>query len=162
MQHLGKPAADLAQSLKHLTGSVRASTEAIEASKNYARILLGCYRMNEVADPDVYSRAVVAILAKFPVAVQLAVIDPTTGLPSKSKWLPTTSEILTACNDEQRRQDTVARYAAMQRATPFKGLEILPKVICGTGGPGTVYTAKGFAEAVARHGPVVGRKVAGA
>jgi hypothetical protein len=105
---------------------------------NYARILLGCYRTSEVSDPQVFTAAVIAVLAKFDEPVIRAVCDPVSGLPSGSKWLPTTSEILTACNDELRQQETIARYAAMgtvshtHRWTPNPPTQ-------GDGGPGTVY-----------------------
>lgn len=115
MDQFKKAVKELVQSSQHLASTEQDSSERRTRSADYARILLGCYRTGEVSDPQVFTAAVVAVLSRFPEAVARAVCDPVSGLPSKSKWLPTTSEILTACNDEQRHQETVARYAAMKR-----------------------------------------------
>jgi hypothetical protein len=63
-----------------------------------ARLLIGCYRRDDVADPEVFGRAIVAVLMRYPPEVVLRVTEPATGLPSKLKWLPTIAEIVEACN----------------------------------------------------------------
>lgn len=62
-----------------------------------ARLLIGCYRRDDVADPEVFARSIVAVLMRYPSEVVLQVTEPATGLPSKLKWLPTIAEIVEAC-----------------------------------------------------------------
>lgn len=64
-----------------------------------ARLLIGCYRKSDAADPEVYARAVVAVLARHPDEVVIAVTEPATGLPSKLKWLPSIAEIVDGCDE---------------------------------------------------------------
>jgi hypothetical protein len=79
-----------------------------------ARLLVGCYRKADAADPEVYARAIVAVLMRYPKPVVVAVTEPATGLPSKIKWLPSIAEIVEACDVEmrpilqQRERDRVA------------------------------------------------------
>lgn len=120
MPSLGKAASELVQSSQHLQNTASDFSERQTRSADYARILLGCYRTGEVSDPQVFTAAVVAILARFSEEVVRAVCDPVSGLPSQSKWLPTTSEILTACLDERRHQETIRRYDAMGTVTKTK------------------------------------------
>jgi hypothetical protein len=65
----------------------------------YAKLLLGCFRTGDATDPEVYTTAVVAVLADYPDDVIERVIDPRTGLPSRLNWLPTIAEIKSACED---------------------------------------------------------------
>lgn len=118
MEHLGKTAQELTRSSQHLSEYASTTNGDLAAATTHARILLGCYRTDSLSDPQVFTSAVVAVLSKFPASVSRAVCDPTEGLPSKSKWLPSASEIFTACKDEQMRQDTIARYAAMPKTRP--------------------------------------------
>ncbi len=67
-----------------------------------AGILFGCYRRSDAADPDTYAAAVAAVLADYSPAIVKRVTDPRTGLPGRSKFLPTVSEIKEACDDLQR------------------------------------------------------------
>jgi hypothetical protein len=83
------------------------------------RILIGCFRTGEAADPEVYVTAISAVLAQYPEQVVRDVTDPIIGLPSRSKWLPTVSEVREACEAlVQRERDAEARqrqYAETQR-----------------------------------------------
>lgn len=62
-----------------------------------AQILVGCYRKSDVGDPQVYSAAVIAVLAQWPAEVIIAVTEPTSGIPSQIAWLPSIAEIASAC-----------------------------------------------------------------
>lgn len=64
-----------------------------------ARILMGCYRKSDAADPEVYAAAVVAVLLRWPAAVITSVTEPATGLPSRCTWLPSIAEITEACEE---------------------------------------------------------------
>lgn len=64
-----------------------------------ARVLVGCYRLEDASDPAVYARAVSDVLSRYPDEVILAVSDPGTGVPARLKWLPSIKEIVDACDD---------------------------------------------------------------
>ena len=68
----------------------------------YAKILLGCYRTGDANDPAIYSGAVIAVLSDYPIDVVAACVDPRTGLPAQSKWLPTVAEIKDFCEARMR------------------------------------------------------------
>lgn len=63
--------------------------------------MFACYRKAEATDPEIYAAAVAAVLSDYPQAVIDYVTDPRTGLPVKSKWLPTVFEVKQACEEHQ-------------------------------------------------------------
>ena len=65
-----------------------------------ARMLLGCYRTGDAADPETYVAAIAAVLSEYPMDVVELVTDPRTGLPSRSTWLPTVAEVRQAADAE--------------------------------------------------------------
>lgn len=65
-----------------------------------------------MADPEIYARAVVAVLTSYPENIVSAVCDPRGGLPAKSKFLPTVYEIREAC---ERRMSPILDDARRQR-----------------------------------------------
>lgn len=73
--------------------------------------MFGCYRKDEVADPEFYLTAAVAILSRYQKQTILRITDPRTGLPASSKFLPSIAEIREAC---EREQATFDREAARQ------------------------------------------------
>jgi hypothetical protein len=82
--------------------------------------MLACYRKTDANDPEIYGRAVVAVLMRYPPDTVMAVTEPATGLPSKVKWLPTIAEIVEACDDtpavrQQRRVQKVLAPREIQR-----------------------------------------------
>ncbi len=87
-----------------------------------ARLLVGCYRKTDAADPEVFARAIVVVLMQYPKSVIVAVTEPATGIPAKIKWPPTIAEIVEACNVEMgpiRRQIERDRIAEeRKRALP--------------------------------------------
>jgi hypothetical protein len=62
------------------------------------RLLVGCYRREDFADPEIAFRAFVSVLARYPESVVVAVTEPATGIPSKLKWPPSIAEVVEACN----------------------------------------------------------------
>jgi hypothetical protein len=62
-----------------------------------AKILLGCYRTGDANDPAIYAGAIIAVLSDYPLDVIEAAVDPRTGLPAQSKWLPTVAEVKDFC-----------------------------------------------------------------
>jgi hypothetical protein len=87
-----------------------------------ARLLIGCYRRDDVADPEVFGRAIVAVLMRYPPEVVLQVTEPATGLPSKLKWLPTIAELVEACDTAMepilRRRERERLAEERRRALP--------------------------------------------
>lgn len=81
-----------------------------------AKLLLGCYRTGDANDPAVYSGAVIAVLSDYPLDVIRAVVDPRTGIPSKSKWLPTVAEIKEACEAIEGPRRAAARRERAEQA----------------------------------------------
>lgn len=69
----------------------------LSLAANRARILIGCYRKSDAGDPEIYARAVIAVLCRYPESVAVAVTEPATGIPARLKWLPAIAEIVEAC-----------------------------------------------------------------
>jgi hypothetical protein len=95
MQHLGKIASQSLSQSSETPQQVFEKAQYLEAAK----MLLGCYRTGDANDPEVYITAAVRTLSAFPLEVVHRLIDPLTGLPGRSKWLPTVSEIREACQE---------------------------------------------------------------
>lgn len=94
MQKLEAPSLQPSKSTSQLSN-------AVEIAK-CAKVLLGCYRTGDANDPAIYSGAVIAVLSDYPLDVVRDVVDPRTGLPAHSKWLPTVAEIKDACEARMR------------------------------------------------------------
>lgn len=62
-------------------------------------LLAGCYRRDEVGNPEIYAMAVESVLSEFSNAVVEYVTDPRTGLPSRLVWLPSVAEVRKACDE---------------------------------------------------------------
>lgn len=63
-----------------------------------AMMLFGCYRKGDANDPEIYTAAIAATLADFPLEVVQYVTDPRTGIASKVKFLPTVAEVREFCD----------------------------------------------------------------
>jgi hypothetical protein len=89
-------------------------------------MMMGCYRLGEVGDPETYFTAVIAVLLRYPPDVITAVTEPATGIPSKVKWLPTIAEIVEACDLalapvlRQRERDRVVASHRLAAPAPPK------------------------------------------
>jgi hypothetical protein len=84
----------------------------LEFAAERARLLIGCYRRDDVADPQVFGRAIVAVLMRYPEEVVVSVTEPATGLPSRLKWLPSIAEIVDACD---ARMEPILRRCERER-----------------------------------------------
>lgn len=83
-----------------------------------ARVMLGCYRKGEANDPQMYSTAVSALLARYTKYVIEQVTHPLAGLPSRTDFMPTLKELKAACDQEAQRENRI------NNARP---LRLLPK-----------------------------------
>jgi hypothetical protein len=81
-----------------------------------ARLLLGCYRRDDAADPDTYVAAITAVLARYPEDVICAVTHPASGLPIQKDFLPNVREVYRACEAIQSpRREAKARQRRVQK-----------------------------------------------
>jgi hypothetical protein len=72
------------------------STEFSNASKlaiYHAKLILGSYRADQAADPDIYVTAITLLLSRYPPDIGARLTDPKDGVAGKYKWLPTVSEV---------------------------------------------------------------------
>ena len=83
----------------------------------YAKLLLGCFRTGDATDPEVYTGAVIVVLADYPDDVIEQVVDPRNGLPSRMNWLPTIAEIKSACEDLYGHRRWADQWDAAAKAT---------------------------------------------
>lgn len=102
------------------------SISPINLAAKRAALLMGCYRKADLIDPEIFTRAAISVLVRYPESVVLAVTEPATGIPSKLKWFPNIAEITDACELEMGpivRQRVRDRIAAEQLclAAPASG-----------------------------------------
>ena len=95
---------------------------SLSIAADRTRALLGCYRKGDAEDPEVYTTAVAAVLARYPEDVVKRVTDPRGGLPGTSQWLPTVHEVRAACETEM---------APMRAAERRKEERAHTRFICG-------------------------------
>jgi hypothetical protein len=65
------------------------------------QFLFSAYRRDDFSDPEGFVAQLGTILTDFPEEVVNYVTSPKTGLQRRSKWPPTISEVLTACEEHQ-------------------------------------------------------------
>jgi hypothetical protein len=63
--------------------------------------VFSAYRIDQFADPDGFKTQLGAILEQYPDEVITYVCDPRTGIQRRSKWPPTISEMVEACDDHR-------------------------------------------------------------
>ena len=124
------------------------------------RMMLSGFRKSDYHNPEGFMLQAAANLSAFPKEIVDYITDPKTGIQARLQWPPSLAEIVEAARAEQAHRDKIARYAAMGPRAPA-----LPKPsmsgVQGDGGPGTIYTAKAFHQAVEKHGRPVGPFEAG-
>lgn len=88
-------------------------------------MMLSCYRSSEASDPETFVTAVAAVLARYPQSVASCVANPSVGLPSRSKWLPSVAEVREDCERlmaphyaQERRDRERAKTASI--TSPFR------------------------------------------
>jgi|SRR5579859_1013667 len=106
-------------SVEKLPASMGQHSRISEYATERARLLLGCYRTGDANDPETYVAAIAATLARYSEQIITDVTHPVSGLPSRSKWLPTVKEVFDACEeiaDRDRQQVARERRIAEQLA----------------------------------------------
>jgi len=112
MEPIGDPAKRLTASAQHLTTSSQGSKAAMELALYHSKLILGCYRADDVSDPQVYVTAIAAVLSRYPADIGVRLSDPKEGIAGRLKWLPTVSEIKTACDELQAADLAAAKRKA--------------------------------------------------
>jgi hypothetical protein len=79
-----------------------------------ARLLFGCYRRSDAADPETYVVAVSALLSTFEADTVEHVTDPIVGLPASTNFVPTIKEIKDACEKHEQMKRTVIPFLQEQ------------------------------------------------
>jgi hypothetical protein len=114
MENLGKAVMNVAASGQHLIDSTKSSMDRMRMAKYHAKLILGCYRAAEVSDPDVYTTAIMTLLARYPADIGARLSDPKDGVAGRFTWLPTVSEIREECDRLQ-----AADVAVLKRRRDF-------------------------------------------
>jgi hypothetical protein len=95
-----------------------------------ARLLLGCYRRSDAADPDTYVLAIAAVLSCYEEQLIAEVTDPRTGISTHEKFAafpPNPGELKRYCEDRAARRARLGQYAEMP--TPdFSRPQLAPPV----------------------------------
>lgn len=84
-----------------------------KTAAEYAKRIVGCYRARDWVDPEMFTMALVALLASYPTAVVAMVADPVRGVPRQFKFPPSISEVGDMLDTMRKRVDT-AEFAAKQ------------------------------------------------
>lgn len=63
--------------------------------------VFSAYRADQYSDPDSFKVSLGAVLEQYPNEVITYVCDPRTGIQRRSKWPPTISEMVEACDDHR-------------------------------------------------------------
>jgi len=84
--------------------------QAVQATRR----ITGVYRKSDLNDPEMYSAALIAVFSEYPPSIINRASHPVHGLPSRSKFLPTVSEVREACEVEAKRHRTLAAMAKWQ------------------------------------------------
>ena len=98
--HQFRPLREISSSAVSRSGQSLPPTCPDDIATRRAGILLGCYRKGDAEDPETFVAAVASVLASYPQEVAYRVTDPRSGLPGRSKWLPTPAEVREACEAE--------------------------------------------------------------
>jgi hypothetical protein len=69
-------------------------SEALKA----VTLLMGCYRKDEAADPEIYIASAARVFMAYPLSVARTACDPVLGIPGKVQWLPSVAEIKAFCD----------------------------------------------------------------
>jgi hypothetical protein len=104
------------------TFSAPALATADQALK-LARRLVGSFRSADLADPDIFATTLSSVFARFPFDDGVAVIDPIDGLPAKSPFCPTLSEVVEALQAQAARRAQIVRNAEWMEAERIRRAE---------------------------------------
>lgn len=106
-------------SLQQLVAQPSVSAEHLSWATNQVNLFFGSFRKADADDPETFTAGCLRLFTVYPRAAVQYVVDPLTGLPGRSEWLPTmkaTKEALDAWEAEQKRaREFEARQQAAER-----------------------------------------------
>lgn len=114
-RRIGALSRALIESSKGSVSSVNPSADPVFAVER-TKLMFGCYRKDDAADPETYSAAVASVLAEYTPDILQRVTDPRSGLPSRQNWLPTVKEVREACDELEQREKQAAERASREVA----------------------------------------------
>ena len=114
------------------TPSCQPSTVALPNSTRRQALILRCqkilfsaYRADQYADAEGFITSLGAVLEQFPDEVITYISDPRTGIQRRSKWPPTISEVIDACEDHQGHLARVRAPRPIFKSAPRQDLRDL-------------------------------------
>jgi hypothetical protein len=114
-----KPIAESMPSPRNLPAARQPILISKDAAEALAIFVLGSYRAAEATDPNVFISTATAVICGFSEDVAKAALNPKTGLQTRSKWLPTISEIREACEQaaqakaDRERREQLAKHRVL-------------------------------------------------
>ena len=81
-----------------------------------AQVLFGSYRRTDANDPEIYLRAIAAVLANYPPDLMREVTDPLTGIQTTERfetWPPNAGELKRYCDEIVCRRARLRYYAEL-------------------------------------------------
>lgn len=108
-------------SSRPLTASLPPSKQRQALILRCQKVLFSAYRADQYADAEGFMTSLGAVLEQFPDEIIIHVTDPRTGIQRRSKWPPTISEVIEACEDHQAYLEKLRRPrpALMERSQPL-------------------------------------------
>jgi hypothetical protein len=79
-------------------------------------LFFGSFRKADADDPETFTAGCLRLFTAYPQAAVRYVVDPVTGLPGRSEWLPTMRAIREALEAWEAEQKRVREFEARQQA----------------------------------------------
>jgi hypothetical protein len=89
------------------------SEERLEAAERHAAVMLSAYRKIDCDDPEAWTTATVAVLARYPDDVMAEICHPQSGIQTRIKWPPVPQEIREAGDIALERKASRERRAQL-------------------------------------------------
>lgn len=106
-------------SLPQVGGPPQVSREKMAWATKQVNLFFGSFRKADADDPETFTAGCLRLFTAYPAEAVRHVIDPVTGLPGKSEWLPTMRAIKDALDawesDQRDSAHRVALAAAAER-----------------------------------------------
>lgn len=109
-------------SLQQLVAPPSVSAESLQWATRMVNLFFGSFRKADADDPETFTAGCLRLFTAYPPEAVRYVVDPVTGLPGRSQWLPTMKEIRDALEGwkaeqhkiqaDQLRIDTARRQIA--------------------------------------------------
>lgn len=106
-------------SLLQLVAPPNVSAEHLSWATSQVNLFFGSFRKADADDPETFTAGCLRLFTAYPPAAVRHVVDPVTGLPGRSEWLPTMKAIKEALDgwaaEEKRAREFEARLQAAEQ-----------------------------------------------